>query len=150
MTLKTKQRVVLVWLVIFGLWPILHYGLVQHYHLSPWRFFGWAMYCLPKQPVDVDIQVVTDDGSRQLRMQPQDRALLRREVREFERLREMWGKLLPPDDLAEFFFDRFPAIVAIEVRLEQLVLDRKTALLVGREYQYDYRRSQFPAQTKEM
>ncbi|HSQ00629.1 MAG TPA: hypothetical protein VL049_25680, partial [Candidatus Dormibacteraeota bacterium] len=61
--LAAKQRLVVSVLAVLALWPLAHRALVWRYDLDPWRFFGWAMYCTPRLPVDVSLFAV-EDGAR--------------------------------------------------------------------------------------
>ena len=42
-----KRRLVAAGLLLFALWPPLHFALVRRYDVDPWKLFGFAMYSVP-------------------------------------------------------------------------------------------------------
>ena len=65
-SLVARARIAVALLVLLAGWPYLHRALVERHQLDPWRFFGFAMYCYPKNdvrlgfftPVGEELQVV--------------------------------------------------------------------------------------------
>lgn len=42
-----KRQLVILCLAVFTIWPLAHRGLVAWWDVSPWKLFGWAMFCVP-------------------------------------------------------------------------------------------------------
>ena len=140
MNLAAKRRAAAIGLALFAIWPLLHRGLVAYADISPWRFFGWAMYCQPKLPVHVDVYVRRDDAVLPL----DNAAIVPPELRlrrlSYTRRREIWGALLPPDDLALGVLEAVPDAGGVEIVVRRLVLDPATAHIAAREQRYRYKR----------
>ena len=101
MTIRAKQRLTLLALGVFAVWPLVHRGLVARYDITPWKFMGFAMYCVPKmQPL---VEVSAYFRERRTRVDPGEAHMkdLRREVARFATFRPVWGELLPPDRIGE-------------------------------------------------
>lgn len=58
-----KYRLAFIFLILFATWPAVHHGLVRTMGLSPWKFFGWSMYCVPKREVRFEITLEDADGA---------------------------------------------------------------------------------------
>jgi hypothetical protein len=137
LSLATKRRVLAIALVLLALWPLAHRVLVVRYDISPWRFFGWAMYCQPKLPLDVAIYVRRDGVLVPIGTVARD-AVLEGQIRAFARRREMWGALLPPDDLARRALEVVTDAASVEIRVRRLLLNPETALIESSEQVYRY------------
>lgn len=121
-------------LVVFALWPLVHRLLVLRYDISPWRFFGWAMYCQPKFAPEVEIYV-RRGAERVSLSEPSE---LRRSLRDYVRRREMWGGLLAPDDLGREALRTAGDADEVEIVVRRLVIDPATSRLAAREERYTY------------
>ena len=53
MSLKTKTRIVVATLLVLAVWPLSHRAIVHMTDMSPWKGFGWAMYCVPKRLIAI-------------------------------------------------------------------------------------------------
>lgn len=138
MSTATKRRVVAVALAVFAAWPLAHRVIVARYDVSPWRFFGWAMYCQPKIPIAVDVRVRIDGAVLPLADASGDAGELMRRRFEFAQRRQTWGELLPPDDLAGHILGALPQGEGVEVVVSRLVLDPATSRLTARTESYEY------------
>lgn len=141
MSVGAKRRAVAVGLVLFGLWPLVHRVLVMRYDISPWRFFGWAMYCQPKLPLEVDIYLHRDGARLLLDEAVSPRPELRQQRLAYARRREMWGALLPPAELAHQTLEAIADAEAAEIVVRRLLLRAPTAHIEVREQTYIYPRS---------
>lgn len=134
MSLRSKQRIVVAALLVLAIWPLVHRGLVVRYGISPWRLFGWAMYCTPKLPVRVGVYAVRGDGRTALSA-ADDRAL-RKASRRFSKRRGLWGTLVEPDALAAVAFAARPDTDAIEIEVDHLFLDPRSAAIASQRFTY--------------
>lgn len=136
LSLRTKKRFVTVLLVVLAAWPLAHRYLVSRFDVSPWRFFGWAMYCQPALRPTTRVFVIESNDRRRLELPPS----LEAEVRKFERDRYAWGRLHRPDELGEKILAFFPGLQFIEVEIERRNLDPASSRIVATEDLYSYRR----------
>ena len=139
MTHLAKQRLTLIALLAFAIWPLVHRGLVASYGITPWKFMGFAMYCVPV--MDPVIAVHAHYGERRVLVDPSEAHLrdLRREVARFKTFRTVWGELLTPDPIGELTKSVLTRADQIEVVVTEGYLDRDTWRLAAREtiYRYD-------------
>jgi hypothetical protein len=140
LNIAAKRRAAAIGLGLFALWPLLHHGLFIYADISPWRFFGWAMYCQPKLPLQVDVRVRRGDTVSPLGDSAIVSPQLRRQQLSYMRRREIWGSLLPPDDLASEALAAVPDATGVEIVVRRLVLDPSTAHITAREQRYQYQR----------
>lgn len=140
MSSARKRQIVAAVLALLAVWPLVHRLLVARYDISPWRFFGWAMYCQPAVRLIVDTRVHLDGRELELADALADSSELMRQRFEFAERRQIWGELLPPDDLARRILDAVPRAQAVEVVVRRLVLDPSTADLRARTSRYSYAR----------
>lgn len=99
-----KRRAALVALLLAVMvWPVAHRGLVEVYGVSPWKLFGWAMYCRPK-PESVT-RLGLPDGEEVRWMRARDLSDGVREALEAYHARwRVLGRLVEPAQVAERFF----------------------------------------------
>lgn len=119
MTSRRKPLVVGLLLTAFALWPLLHYVVVQRYFVSPWRLFGWAMYCVPVYQPKVTFFAVRDEQRFAIDFPStgDDARIFRRFVHQ----RAQLGTLVPPDDLGLVLFRHYPLVDHLVVRITQPV-----------------------------
>jgi hypothetical protein len=115
--------------------------LVARYDISPWRFFGWAMYCQPKLSLEVDVYVRRNGVRLPVTETQSDLSELQRQRLDYVRRREMWGALLPPDHLARETLQAVGEAEAVEIIVRRLVLQASTAHIEARQQVYSYPRS---------
>lgn len=130
----------IVGLALFAVWPLVHRGLVATLDISPWRFFGWAMYCQPKLPLGIDIYVLRGDTSVELDKASSVPPELRRQRHSYARRREIWGALLPPNELARGVLEAVADAEGVEIVVRRLVLDPSTSHIASRHHTYRYAR----------
>jgi hypothetical protein len=135
---RTKRKVAVAALAALFVWPLVHRVLVATLGIDPWRFFGFAMYCVPKPRVAVGLYTVEDGRRKNLVLAEDSRA--RGVIEAFIVSREAWGRRYRPDVLAP------PLVRALKVDdLEILVrehrLDPSSARIVREEFAYHYDRS---------
>ncbi len=142
MTIETKRRIVWLGLVVLALWPPLHHAIFRRFDLSPWKGFGWAMYCVPPRVINT-IPVSLDDGApvSTARLDDPDRRALYDAAGEFGRWRAEFGTLVKPDDLAEAILELYPKLQGVEIAVERVAVDRASATFVAEPMdRYQYRR----------
>ena len=128
MTLAGKQRLVVAVLAALAVWPLAHRALVWRYDIDPWRFFGWAMYCTPKLPADIDLFAI-EDGARvavELRSLTREQ---RRAIHSLRRRRSLWGTLASPARAGAALRAARPQAEAVEVVVSKWYLDAATATI---------------------
>lgn len=140
MTLAGKQRLVVALLGLLAVWPLVHAGLVARYHIDPWRFFGWAMYCTPKLPVRVSIYERRGDARVPIAARDLD-PTLRQARRRLLNRRRRWGILAPVDGFGRQLLAARPAAEAIEIELDHWYLDPASARIAARSETFTYRRA---------
>lgn len=136
MSTDAKRRVVAAALLALALWPLCHRLLVLRYDLSPWRFFGWAMYCQPKISPEVDAWIHLDGGRVALEEMIADSQEIARARFDLRRQREVWGTWVTPDSLARRIFEAVPRAERVDIVVRHLGLDPSTARIGAREYEY--------------
>lgn len=140
MRITTKRSIIAAGLAVFAAWPPVHYAITATTELSPWKGFGWAMYCVPARQVTVRVNPL--DGEAPAIPEParQPRGLLRAYVDFVERRRAV-GRWARPDAFARAVLEEYPDAAGIEIVVEQAAVDRATATFVlERRDRYEYRR----------
>ena len=138
MSYARKRRCVWTLLAILAVWPLAHRYLVYQYDLSPWRFFGWAMYCQPAFRPQVEIFEIHGGQRRPFRIETLP--TLERLVNEYERERYAWGRLAAPDDIGKHLLESNPEAPIVEVEITTRRLERATASIVASKQSYSYKR----------
>lgn len=98
MTARGKERLVVLALAAFAVWPVVHHVLAERVALNPWKLGAWSMYAVPHPRVEARLLVATPAGAR-----PQpwpDDPLVRDELEAFTTYAEHLGALVTPDRLA--------------------------------------------------
>jgi len=139
LTLAAKQRLVVGGLAVLAVWPMAHRVLVAEARLSPWRFFGWAMYCTPKLPVEIELTAV-HDGARRALLPEELPPAVRQAVDRLADRRGVWGTFASADRLGTRLLASQPDAEAIEVGITHWYLDAATARIGTQRYAYTYRR----------
>ena len=138
MTLRAKQQLTSTALIAFAIWPLVHRGLVAQYGITPWKFMGFAMYCMPT--VEPLVNIYAYYGERRAEVDPRQAELrdLRREVARFVTFRGVWGELLAPDLIGEVALGILTRAEKLQVVVTEGYLDREIWRLAARERVYDY------------
>jgi len=139
-----KQRVVLGLLAVLAVWPPIHRALVARHWMSPWRLFGWAMYCTPKLPRRAELYVVRDGQRVRLDVSDSQQREVREAMDAFLGRRDIWGTLVRPDQLAAIALASQPDSEAVEIEVEHLFLHPGTARIAAQRFAYAYPRRADP------
>ena len=142
MTIESKRRIVWLGLVVLALWPPLHHAIFRRFDLSPWKGFGWAMYCVPPRVINTSPFSLDDRApvSTARLNDPQRRAIYDA-AGEFGRWRAEFGTLVKPDELADVILELYPQLMGVEITVERVAVDRASATFVPeRMDRYQYRR----------
>jgi hypothetical protein len=130
------------WLTVAGLtalllWPFVHYEIVRQYRLDPRGFLGFATYCRPVLPVELDGAL--ESGGGELPFEPWNWPEEgRRALEEFQAKRRTFGPLAPPNDLAAWIFRTHPDVDAIVLEVRHTDLEPRTAYLIEESFPYRY------------
>ena len=139
MSFATRKKVLVVLILFLAVWPLVHYALVRSYQISPWKFFGWAMYCRPENRISVFLAERTPTGLRALSRGVYTPPVMA-EVRLFQRERQYYGFLASPERVAAALRKDSPGLHGLSVVVENLQLDPKTTRFRSDrvEYRYDW------------
>jgi hypothetical protein len=129
-----KRRVVFTLLALLTVWPLCHRILVARYEISPWRLFGWAMYCTPILAVEVGV-VPENDGQPIEVDIPQE---LRRELSLFTKRRQALGRLARIEPLAEALLGGLKTD-SLVLTIQHNWMDPRSARIRGRREYHRYR-----------
>lgn len=138
MSIERKKRVVVVLLLVLACWPLVHRALVARYDLNPWKFFGFAMYCVPTLQPQVRLHVDYGGRLETLDDSAPHFAQLRSEVLRFKHQRGIWGDLATPERVAEALFEVLTQAKAVEVEVIDPHLDSKSATIAATRPRYRY------------
>lgn len=138
MSYARKQRAVIGMLLVVAFWPLVHRALVARYDLNPWKFFGFAMYCVPT--LEPQIRLHVDYGGRIEALDPSPRhfARVRFEIEAFKHDRGIWGDLATPDRIAQALFDVLTRVEGLEVEVIDPYFDLETSRIAVRRPRYRY------------
>ena len=138
MTIGLKRRLTFTVLVLIALWPLVHRGLVARYDLNPWKFMGFAMYCMPR--VSPLVEVYAYYGARRAPVAADSGQVseLPRELARFITFRQVWGDLLSPDQIGEVVGATLTRADRIEVVVTNGFVDRDSWRLAARTQSYFY------------
>ncbi|REJ65512.1 MAG: hypothetical protein DWQ31_17925 [Planctomycetota bacterium] len=137
MSIRLKQRILCIAVVVLTLWPLAHHFLVERYGLNKWSFMGFSMY-ISKRPVYPRESIRTSVFGAQLDV-PQQAAIARAILR-YQRLRFEYGQLYDPARLAREVFEVAPPVQRFSVEYDVLNMNRETAKFEGQRVQYAARR----------
>jgi hypothetical protein len=139
---EMKRRLVVGGLVALTVWPLAHRVLVAAFDLNPWKFYGWAMFCVPNPRTFAALYELTGDNAVPLsrgRLRPEDEQA----VRAYAAERQFLGLLARQaniEALAHKLLDEDPRLDRVGLLVTQLTLDSRTARLTTRQEMYVYRR----------
>ncbi len=126
-----KQKIACLVLLGLFLWPIAHHLLVLKYDISPWRFGGFAMYCVPRRIVDITLH---HSDRSEIKLSPGSAG--ERVIWKYGREWVTWG----PHQPQESFWRELRAATNVEeplvVFVREIRLDRETSRTqqTGRAY----------------
>lgn len=145
MSIGTKQRIVWIGLVVFAIWPLVHFGVVRMTELSPWKGFGWAMYCVPGRIIMVRVNSIENGSPLSIARSRYKSPDFLRVFNEFVGKRKAVGAWAEPDDFSRVLFEEFPDVEGVVIVVDQVGIDRTTGLaVVERTDRYPYRRETAP------
>ena len=138
---RRKILVIGLLLTAFALWPLLHHVIAKRYFVSPWRLFGWAMYCVPVYKPRVHFFAV--DGDRQIEIDfPRVTGDDARAYERFVRYRAELGTLAGPEALGRILFREYPHLDEVIVHVIQPVYHYASDRI--REAYFEYRLQRLP------
>jgi hypothetical protein len=126
-------------LVCLAIWPILHRLWVAHSGVSPWKFYGWAMYCQPRFRSQLEfrglsrsptVSTGTTDEGRLLRY-PRRRLDAWRALFAYRRKELAWLRQTDPDDLARAVFAAHPGLRYLALRRHWTRYDTRVSMPVN-------------------
>ncbi len=138
-SLKTKTVIIGILVAVFAVWPLLHHAMVKHYFISPWRLFGWAMYCIPVYQPQVRFFAAEGKQQREIKFpmtEPDDVHALQR----FIRNRAQLGTLISADELGRILLREHPRLDAVIVHVEQPVYHYDSDRIRKAYYEYSLER----------
>jgi hypothetical protein len=138
LTVGRKKGLLVLLLAIVFAWPLCHRVLVAQYGLNPWKYFGFAMYCVPS--ITPQVRVHVDYGERVERLDVSARhfARLRFELASFVQDRSMWGRLARPDRVGEAVLEVLTRVEGVEVEVIDPFFDLDTAKIAVDRTRYAY------------
>ena len=138
MRTRVRRRIAMAVLMASLLWPPFHHVLVRSLELDPWAFFGWSMYAVPNLRLNVRAARIEEVAGAEPDWNAISPALYGA-MREYALRRQRFGRLLPPDGLAEEIFARQPELPGLLIRVRRWVIDRASSRLEARDTDYRYR-----------
>ncbi len=144
MTIDTKRRIVFLGFVVVTIWPLVHHVIVRSLDMSPWKGFGWSMYCVPPRVTNTYLFSLDDDRPLTLgEVTPAQQQALRRVADEFGKWRAEFGRLVEPDAFGRVALDCYPNEQGIEFVVEDVVVAHSSATFERQRLdRYEYRRSE--------
>jgi len=131
LSLARKQQVAVIVLIGLFVWPLLLRGLVYQFDVSPWRFAGFSMYCVPKRLVNATLHQM---NNAPIELEPgstADRALT-----EFGGSTQTWGPHKPASTLWKTLRQEQPDKGRLLVIVRIWELDRSTSRIVQTMHRY--------------
>jgi hypothetical protein len=138
LSIQRKKKLLVLLLAIVTLWPLVHRRLVAEYGLNPWKFFGFAMYCVPSLTPQVRLHVDYGERVEKLDVGARHFAKLRFELASFVQDRSMWGRLARPDEVGEAVLEVLTSIEGVEVEVIDAFFDLETAKIAVERTRYAY------------
>lgn len=131
MKTATKERIVGVVLIALLLWPFVHQHLTQAYLVSPWKLYGWAMYCVPSL---LSVDLLDHEGARRdlAEFDENIQMLFRR----FRRHHHALGLLVGPRKVAEAVARARPDYSVFVIRVDRYGFDDESFLNVAHRVHY--------------
>ena len=131
-----KRRAIVLVVVLVALWPLVHRGLVLSARIDPWELFGWAMYAVPSERVQVGVDLVHGDERERLRPNSDEFA----KIQAFAKRRSALGQLAGGEPLAREILRDHPSAEALVVLTRRVSLDPESATLVSSESEERFER----------
>ena len=111
-------------LTLVAIWPLAHRAWVHTSGISPWKFFGWAMYTTPRFNAQFDFRALEADDTPGPRIQfPIRRPDARLAMRAY-RIEELaWARQTDTSGLARAIFAAYPSVDRLELTRKLLRYD---------------------------
>ena len=138
MSTPAKARVAALICLVFMVWPAVQRAVVAIYDTNAWQLGGFAMYATP--PARTRVSMFEMRGRQKTRFEGDLPSALDEQQRLYTVRRAILGSLLPPDALAEAYFQARPDVDHVEVVITREMLDVSSALIDRREVVYPYDR----------
>jgi hypothetical protein len=126
-------------LALLAAWPLAQIALVRAYGVNAWKLAGWGMYAAPQLNPLVKVTALTPDdvGRYELESVHPDweRAFL-----DFVWRRRGLGDLARPDALGRRLLKVYPAVLGVEITVEQPWLNPRTGMIESESTTYRYER----------
>lgn len=138
-SLRRKTIAVGILLTAFALWPLVHHAVVKRHFASPWRLFGWAMYCVPVYQPQVRFFAASGDTRTEIPFpaaDPDDARTLAR----FIRYRAELGTLVSAEDVGRIVLREHPELDAVVVHVEQPVYHYDSDRIRSAYFEYSLER----------
>ncbi len=131
---RVKTRVIMAFVACLAVWPLVHHALVLTYGLSPWHFCGFAMYCVPRPQLRIDLEI---DGKP---ADTRSKARLRPWITAYADRRQALGELAEPSALARAIFIAEPEISSFDIVVTTFYFDAPSASFLKKVRRYPYTR----------
>jgi hypothetical protein len=119
------------------LWPPVHYLLVDHFDMDPWRLGGLAMYATTAPRTKTFLQIEEAGGRRDLARKELTGEVLEK-FEEFEQAVRVLGRFTAPDALASAIVRDRPARQAVVIAVERLQLPPRRSEFACQRWVYRY------------
>lgn len=141
MTLSTKRNVVFAVVAALAIWPALHPLFVRALDLSPWNWFGWAMYTQPAERIRVSYFSLAGEQLSYDMLDERELEALKRSYQPWSLRYIQVHDFDPPDEVAAVLLRAMEDWRGVRIRVERIGLDRESATVsVLRAKEYSYRR----------
>ena len=125
-----KARIAALICLLFIVWPAVQRAVVAIYDTNAWQLGGFAMYATP--PARTRVSIFETRGRPKTRFEGDLPTALVEQRRLYTVRRAILGSLLPPDALAEAYFQARPDVDHIEVVIAREMLSASTARIERR------------------
>jgi hypothetical protein len=141
-----KRLLLGAWLIAFGLWPLVQYGIVSAYGLDPSRYAGWATLAAPVFEPNVVLFRIELHGARTLddvqaaKIQGHQWSDdLRAEYRRYITALSDSGRLaLPPEQLGKRLLEEHGETGMVLIVVQTRKIDRATSRIQTQVERYSY------------
>lgn len=142
MSFFAKRHLVIGLLVAISLWPLAHHAIVRSTGLSPWKGFGWSMYCVPPRNVRAYVYAAGTDQPLPLEiLDPSSQSAVKAAYKRFSDMRAELGPSVTPDIFAVELLRRYRDVAAVDIYVEHRILGRSSARIERESFdRYRYER----------
>jgi len=135
--LKTilKKNILFVFLIIFMIWPLLHFQLVRKNYINPWKLHGWAMYCVAD--FSLDLKVYGMKKGKKIWIRPKRFSNQTKEkISLYKKYYMYFPGFTKPKNIVSHLFEKFPNIDQLLLEISQKELNKDTARIQLKLIQY--------------